>query len=258
MSDPRPARRLLAGNWKMNLDHAGGLAHARACLGALDGIDVPVVLCTPAIHLHAVGQLVDGEPDRYVGAQDVSEHPPGAHTGDLAATQLRSCGCAYVIVGHSERRQDHAESGDLLARKLQAALAAELRPIYCFGETLEEREAGREAEVVARQLEEGLAGFSGKELSRIALAYEPVWAIGTGRTASAEQAQAIHRQVREWVADRFDASRANALTILYGGSVKPGNAADLFSRPDIDGGLIGGASLAADDFAAIARALAGA
>ena len=188
-----------------------------------------------------------------IGAQDVSEREPGAFTGDVAATMLVDVGCRWVIVGHSERRQLHGESDAVVAAKAEAALKAGLRPIVCVGETLAEREAGQTRAVVARQLDAVLDRVGAAALARGALAYEPVWAIGTGRTATPAQAQEVHSELRARVAAR-DPETAAALRILYGGSVKPANAAELFAQADIDGGLIGGASLVADDFAAICAA----
>ena len=245
------SRRLVAGNWKMNLDLAEGLALGRACGERLRDSAVPVVLCAPAVHLAPLRDLLGGSV--HVGAQDVSSHVSGAHTGELSAAQLRSAGCEYVLVGHSERRADHGEGGSLLRGKVDRALETGLRPIYCFGETLAQRDDDAVERVVAGQLAEGLSHIDGDAFGRVVLAYEPVWAIGTGRTAPPGQAQEAHAFVRSWVGDRFGGSRAEAVTILYGGSVKPGNAAELFGQPDIDGGLVGGASLAADDFVAIAQ-----
>ena len=254
MSTPAQTRRLVAGNWKMNLDYEAGIALARAVVEGLGDGSVPVVFGAPAIHLKGLGDVVAGQPRFYMAAQDISAHDGGAHTGELSGAQLRSVGCAYVIVGHSERRADHGEAGELLGRKVGQALAAGLKPIYCFGETLEQREGGRVEEVVREQLDEGLSALTADDMSEVVLAYEPVWAIGTGKTASAQQAQDVHAYIRDYLADRFGESRAEATTILYGGSVKPGNAAELFGQRDIDGGLIGGASLKAEDFAAIVRA----
>ena len=258
MSTPAQARRLVAGNWKMNLDYDAGIALARAVTERLGDVGTPVVFGAPAIHLKGLSEVVADHPRVHTAGQDISAHDGGAHTGELSGAQLRSVGCDYVIVGHSERRADHGEAGELLARKVAAALGAGLRPIYCFGETLEQREAGRVEAVVRGQLAEGLSELNAEQMGDVVLAYEPVWAIGTGQTASAEQAQEVHAFIRAYLADRFGERRAAAATLLYGGSVKPGNAAELFGQPDIDGGLIGGASLRADDFVAIVEASAGA
>ena len=254
MPTPAPSRRLVAGNWKMNLDYDAGIALAKAVAEQTAGVSVPVVFGAPAIHLKGLSDVVSGNANLHTAGQDISAHTCGAHTGELSGSQLRSVGCDYVIVGHSERRADHGEAGELLGKKVAAALSNNLRPIYCFGETLEQREAGQVETIVREQLDEGLSKLSEEEMARVVLAYEPVWAIGTGKTASAEQAQDVHAFIRGYLAERFGESRAEATTILYGGSVKPGNAGELFGQRDIDGGLIGGASLKPDDFVAIVRA----
>jgi triosephosphate isomerase len=242
--------RIVAGNWKMNgtRDSARVLA---ATVAAADPGGVRVVLAPPFVHLP---ELVDRHRDRVAfAAQDCSEHGPGAYTGEVAAGMLADLGLRHVIVGHSERRQYHGESDGQVARKFAAAQAAGLVPILCVGETLDEREAGRTEAVVGRQLDAVIAACGVASLARAVLAYEPVWAIGTGRTASSEQAQAVHAVLRGKVAS-LDAIVARSLPVLYGGSVKPSNAAELFSQPDVDGGLIGGASLVASDFLAIVDA----
>jgi len=235
--------RLVAGNWKMY----GSLAANRALLDALvpelSGLKgVQCVVCVPFPYLPQVAERLRGSALAW-GAQNVSEHREGAHTGEVSAPMLKEFGCRYVIVGHSERRHLYAESDAQAAAKFAAAAAAGLAPIFCVGETLGEREAGRTEEVVARQLDAVLKNGS---FSGAVLAYEPVWAIGTGRNATPEQAQTVHAFLRK----KLPAGTA----ILYGGSVKPQNAAGLFAMPDVDGALVGGASLAAADFLAIARA----
>jgi triosephosphate isomerase len=187
------------------------------------------------------------------GAQDVSEHASGAYTGEVSAAMLKDIGCTFVLAGHSERRQYHAESDDLVARKFVAAQGAGLVPILCVGETLDERDGGATESVIARQLDAVVARAGIGAFATAVLAYEPVWAIGTGRTATPEQAGAVHRFIRDKLA-ALDGRIAGSLRILYGGSVKPSNAAELFGQPDVDGGLIGGASLVAEDFLAICRA----
>ncbi len=254
MSTLKEKRRLVAGNWKMNLDLKAGCDLATEVVEQLGKSDFPVVFCAPAIHLHALSDIVNDASNVYSGAQDISSHESGAHTGEISGGQLKSVGCSYVLVGHSERRAFHGETGDLLAAKISQALANDLTPIYCFGETLDQRQADQEEEVVARQLHEGFAHLDAPAMKNVVLAYEPCWAIGTGITASPAQAQAIHKFVRSWLNERFGDSVANTTTILYGGSVKPGNANELFSQPDIDGGLIGGASLKPADFIAIVNA----
>ena len=242
--------RIVAGNWKMHgsREMARGLAAAVAA-GAPAG--VRLVLVPPFPYLGLVADAGAGRID--AGAQDVSAHAQGAYTGEVAAPMVADCGARYAIVGHSERRQYHAESDALVAEKFIAAQAAGLVPILCVGESLAEREAGETEAVVGRQLDAVLAAAGAAAFGRAVLAYEPVWAIGTGRTASSGQAQAVHAFLRGKVA-ALDAIVARSLPVLYGGSVKPSNAGELFSQPDIDGGLVGGASLVAADFLAIAAA----
>jgi triosephosphate isomerase len=248
-------RQLVAGNWKMHgsRETASALvAEVAAALhaGASAGVDVAVLPPFPyvagLIERHAGSKLA-------FGAQDLSEHAQGAFTGEVAGAMLKDIGCTYVLVGHSERRQYHAESDDLVARKFVAAQGAGLVPILCVGETLEERDGGTTQAVIARQLLAvvGRAGIGA--FANAVVAYEPVWAIGTGRTASPEQAQAAHAFIRDKLA-ALDGTIAGSLRLLYGGSVKPSNAAELFGQRDVDGGLIGGASLVAADFLAICRA----
>lgn len=242
---------LVAANWKMNGSQTANAAWVRAFAARRESLTCDVVVCAPAVYLLV---LVDASAGRFdIGAQDVSERQAGAYTGDIAAAMLADVGCRWVIVGHSERRQLHGESDEVVAAKAEAALAGGLRPIVCVGESLSERESGSTLEVVRRQLDAVLQRIGAAGLARGALAYEPVWAIGTGRTATPEQAQDVHSALRAHVASR-GAAEARDLRILYGGSVKPANAADLFGRSDIDGGLIGGASLVAEDFAAICAA----
>lgn len=242
---------LVAANWKMNGSRAANSTWLQTFAGQRAALLCDVVVCAPAVYLSELaGPTAAHGID--LGAQDVSEREPGAFTGDIAAGMLVDVGCRWVIVGHSERRQLHGESDDIVAGKASAALAVGLRPIVCVGESLAEREAGRTLAVVQRQLDAVLARVGAAGLARGVLAYEPVWAIGTGRTATAEQAQEVHAALRARVAQQSDA--ASGLRILYGGSVKPANAAELFGQRDIDGGLIGGASLNAGDFAAICAA----
>jgi len=237
--------RLVAGNWKMYGSLAANRALLDALLAGLSGLGgVECAVCVPYPYLGQVQERLRGTPLAW-GAQNVSEHPEGAYTGEVSAAMLKDFGCRYAIVGHSERRQLYRESDTQVAAKLAAALKQGLTPIFCVGETLEEREAGRTEEVVARQLD---AVADKDHLARAVLAYEPVWAIGTGRTATPEQAQAVHAFLRRKL--------PSATPILYGGSVKPQNAAAIFAMPEVDGGLIGGASLSAGDFLAIARAAA--
>ena len=246
-------KKLIVGNWKMN----GSLASNEALLhGFLQGLDAPdqsvlVAVCASAPYLPQLQQLLGKGPIAW-GAQDVSAHEAGAYTGEVSAAMLREFGCRYCIVGHSERRQYHGETDEVVAAKAQRALAAGITPIVCVGETLAERDAGQTEAVVKRQLA-AVIHTVGHCSSEMVVAYEPVWAIGTGRTATPEQAQAVHHVLRAQVA----AATANAdkrVHILYGGSMNAANAASLLAMPDIDGGLIGGASLKVPDFLQIIRA----
>jgi triosephosphate isomerase len=235
--------RLVAGNWKMNGSRAANRALLDALLrdlGRQGGSDVAI--CPPFPYLEQIGERLQGTQIAW-GAQNVSEHAHGAYTGEVSAAMLKDLGCRYVIVGHSERRQLFAESDERIAAKFAAAQVAGLTPILCVGETLEERDAGRTKEIVARQLD---AVLNAADFGAAVLAYEPVWAIGTGRNATPEQAQAVHAFLRERV--------SGETRILYGGSVKAQNAAGIFAMPDVDGGLIGGASLVANEFIEIVRA----
>ena len=246
---------LVAGNWKMHGDDASNRELVAGIIeGAPAADNVSLLVCPPFPYLASVASQLQGSAVE-LGAQNVSEHEAGAYTGEVAPAMLRDVGCRYVIVGHSERRALYGESSVQVAEKMAAALGAGLVPILCVGEMLEEREAGRTEEVVGKQLaaaleRNGIAAFKGS-----VIAYEPVWAIGTGKTATPEQAQDVHRYIRSVLAEQ-DAPVAETVQILYGGSVKGDNAAGLFAMPDIDGGLIGGASLKPADFLAIARAAA--
>ena len=244
-------RKLVVGNWKMNGSRVAN-ADLLAALKSAGPWDADVAVCAPAPYLGEVALSLQGEFIGW-GAQDCSAHESGAYTGEVSAAMLAEFGCKYVIVGHSERRAFHAESDQLVADKAKVALAHRLTPIVCVGETLAEREAGHTDDVVKRQLS-AVIHTLGHCISQIVVAYEPVWAIGTGKTATPEQAQAVHALLRA----QLKAATAHAadMKILYGGSVKADNAAELFGQPDIDGGLIGGASLKVADFAAICRAAA--
>ncbi len=248
----RPRRTLVAGNWKMYGSRAANAALLQGVRAAAPA-GVEVVLCPPFVFLPDAAVALAGSAIG-LGAQDLSaEAGQGAYTGEIAGAMLRDVGCSHVIVGHSERRARHNESDTEVARKAVAALAAGLVPIVCVGETLEERDAGVTPAVVGRQLAAVLDVCGVDAFRTLVIAYEPVWAIGTGRTASPEQAQEIHALLRGFIASR-DAIIAGSARLLYGGSVKAGNAAELFAMPDIDGGLIGGASLKVDEFAAILAA----
>ncbi len=243
--------RLVAGNWKMNGSRAGNAALLDA-LRAASPFAAGVAVCVPGPYLAEVAAALTGS-DIAWGAQDCSSHEAGAFTGEVSAGMLAEFGCRYVIVGHSERRALHGESDRLVAEKAARGLAAGLTPIVCVGETLAEREAGQTAVVVARQLGAAI-DLLGQGIAKTVLAYEPVWAIGTGKTASPAEAEAVHAQLRAQLA--AIGALAAGISILYGGSVKPDNAGSLFSQPNIDGGLIGGASLNAEHFAAICEAAA--
>ena len=246
---------LVAGNWKMNGSMAGNAELvAGIAAGAPDAANVRLLICPPFPYLAGVAGAVTGSKVA-LGAQNVSEHESGAYTGEVAASMLGDVGCEYVIVGHSERRTLYGETSAQVAAKFKAALDAGLIPILCVGETLEEREAGATEAVVDEQLEAVLDVAGVEAFGAAVIAYEPVWAIGTGMTATPEQAQDVHRHIRGVLSAR-DAGVAEGTLILYGGSMKGDNAAGLLSQPDIDGGLIGGASLKAEDFLAIAKAAA--
>lgn len=242
----------IVGNWKMNttLSEAVRLASDVARAVETDDSQVSIGMCPPAVWLEAVAERVTSS-SVWVGAQNVHPDVSGAFTGEISVPMLQEVGCEAVIVGHSERRQIFGETSDFVARKVRAALAGGLVPILCVGETLEEREAGNAQRVVLDQLEASLDGVSEVQSGRLVIAYEPVWAIGTGRTASPEQAQEMHGVLRGHLDARLPGVD---VPLLYGGSVKPGNAEELFRQPDIDGGLIGGASLEAEPFLAIIEA----
>jgi len=248
----------VAGNWKMNTDsHSSVDLAKRVASGSSEiaGHGVSVAVFPPFVYLQSVAKALSAS-SVAVGAQDIYFEPKGAFTGEISASMLKDIGCAYTLCGHSERRHVIGETDELVNKKVAAAIGGGLLPILCVGELLAEREASQTEEVVSRQLKVGLAGLSAEKVSAVTVAYEPVWAIGTGRTATLQQAQDVHRFVRELLAELYDSQLADEIRILYGGSVKPGNSADLMSQPDIDGLLVGGASLSADDFVAIIRSAA--
>ena len=241
-------KKLVVGNWKMH----GSTAMNATLVGALNagvpsGVDVGV--CVPFPYLAQVRGLLS--PSVALGAQNVSDQASGAFTGEVSAAMLKELGCRYVLVGHSERRSLYGETDAIVAAKSLAALNTGLAPIVCVGETLAEREGGQTLDVIRRQLDAVAAKLDASKLAKIVIAYEPVWAIGTGRSASKEQAQEVHAAIRSWLKK---VGVSSPVSVLYGGSVKPANAAELFAMPDIDGGLIGGASLVAADFLAICAA----
>ncbi len=245
-------KKIVAGNWKMNLSLQEGVALATELKAAMaaDEPNCGVVICTPFIHLATVAGIV-GDSVIGLGAQNCADKEKGAYTGEVSASQVKSAGAQYVILGHSERRAYYHETADILKEKINQALENGLKVIFCIGEVLEEREAGKQNEVVGAQLAGSLFDLTAEQLSNVVLAYEPVWAIGTGKTATAEQAQDMHAFIRGVMAGKFGDTAAEELTILYGGSCKPSNAKELFSKPDVDGGLIGGASLKCADFKGI-------
>ncbi|RZL45602.1 MAG: triose-phosphate isomerase [Variovorax sp.] len=246
-------KKLIAGNWKMNGSLAANEALVKALLQGASAPACDVALCVPAPYFAQVQSLLAGSP-LALGAQDVSAHPQGAFTGEQSAAMLKDFGVRYAIVGHSERRQYHGETDELVAAKAAAALANGVTPIVCVGETLAQRDAGQTEEVVKRQLA-AVIHVNGHCISEIVVAYEPVWAIGTGKTATPAQAQAVHAVLRAQL-HHAASEHAAGIQILYGGSMNAANAAELLAQPDIDGGLIGGASLKAPDFLQIISAVA--
>jgi triosephosphate isomerase (TIM) len=246
-------RKIVAGNWKMHGSRAENTQLVDSIVSGFAGADgTECILCPPYVYLHEVARQLRDSAVK-LGAQDVSAEAQGAFTGEVSAAMLKDVGCRYVLVGHSERRAMYGENDALVARKFSAAQSKGLVPILCVGEQLSEREAGRTTEVISRQLDAVLAVSDVTSFKKAIVAYEPVWAIGTGRTATPGQAQEVHAFIRERIAAR-DAKIAADLPLLYGGSVKAGNAGELFAMPDVDGGLIGGASLKAEEFLAICTA----
>ena len=245
-------KNIVAGNWKMNTTLQEGVALAKEINEALKGVETKcdVVIATPFTHLVPVVEAVDAARIG-VGAENCADKAEGAFTGEVSAKMVASTGAQYVILGHSERRAYYHETPEILKEKVLLALENNLTPIFCVGEVLEEREAEKHFEVVAAQVKESLFNLSAEDFAKIVIAYEPVWAIGTGLTATAEQAQEIHAEIRKVLAEKFG-ELAEEISILYGGSCKPSNAKELFACPDIDGGLIGGAALKAEDFIGIA------
>lgn len=246
--------KIVAGNWKMNKTYSEGRDLTLDIVNKLQPRDTLVVLCPPFVHLQNTNTAINDISNLKLGAQNCHEEDDGAYTGEVSAPMLRSCGCEFVIIGHSERRAYFHEDDALLAQKTEQAISHGLQPIFCCGEALDIREKGTHEDFVASQLNKGLFGLSAEAMQQVVIAYEPVWAIGTGKTASPEQAQDMHAHIRKLVAAKYNDELAEQMSILYGGSVKPANAAEIFAKPDVDGGLIGGASLKADDFIAIVEA----
>ena len=246
-------KKIVAGNWKMNTLLKDGMELAKSVekLEKEKSSDALVIIAPPFTHLSKVRQLIENVK---LSAQDCASEPSGAYTGEVSPEMLVSSGVEYVIIGHSERRAYYNEDNELLNKKVKLALSAGLKPIYCCGEVLEERETGKLFDVVKEQLKVGLKDLTTDEISQVIIAYEPVWAIGTGVVASPDQAQEMHKFIRDLLVELFDGQVAEEMSILYGGSCKPSNAEVLFANPDVDGGLIGGASLNAEDFVAIVNA----
>ena len=250
-------KKIVAGNWKMNLNLSDGVALASSVKEMYDSkkeLKPELVLCPPFIHLSSLGQLLKGTRIA-IGAQNCASEPSGAFTGEVSGEMIKSTGATYVIIGHSERRIYYHEDNVLLNKKTRLALKSGLKVIFCCGEVLPERESGIHFEVVRKQLEEGLFNLDVNDFSQVVIAYEPVWAIGTGLTATPEQAQEMHKFIRTLVEKKYGNDISQNVSILYGGSCKPSNAGEIFSMPDVDGGLIGGASLKSADFIAIADAV---
>ena len=248
-------KKIVAGNWKMNKTLQEGLQLSSDLKELLKGktVNCEVVVGTPYIHLSDVAKNLE-RTVVHVAAQNCANKESGAYTGEISAAMVASTGANHVILGHSERRAYYNETAELLKEKVELALANKLTPIFCVGEVLEEREAGKHFDVVAAQIKDSLFDLSKEDFSKLVVAYEPVWAIGTGKTASADQAQEIHAFIRKTIADKYGKEVADNTSILYGGSCNAGNAKELFSNPDVDGGLIGGASLEADKFLPIIEA----
>lgn len=248
-------KNIVAGNWKMNNTLQEGLALAKELETTLNGkkLNCDVVICTPFIHLASIAQANASAVFAF-GAQNCADKKSGAYTGEVSAAMVASTGAKYVILGHSERRAYYGETNETLKEKVLLALENNLTPIFCIGEVLEEREAGKQNEVVESQIKEALFDLSAEDFGKLVLAYEPVWAIGTGKTATPEQAQEMHAFIRQTIAEKYGQNVADETSILYGGSANAGNAKELFSNPDVDGGLIGGASLKVDAFMPIIEA----
>ena len=247
----------IAGNWKMNLDLASAVALAEGLVkeaGSVDGVDMAI--CPPHVYLEAVGKAVAGS-NIGLGAQNMYHESKGAFTGEISAAMLKDLGCTYVILGHSERRHVLHESSEDVNLKVHAALEAGLVAIVCVGELITEREAGQTEAVIRRQFEGSLSGLSVQQMEKVVIAYEPVWAIGTGKVATPQQAEDVHLGLRKLLEERYNKEVADSVRIQYGGSVKPDNAADLMSRPNIDGALVGGASLKVESFMGIVAGAGG-
>jgi len=246
-------KQIVAGNWKMNKNLQEGIDLCKSIIALTSEVTREVIISAPYIHLASLVDICKGTNVK-VSAQNCHHKQSGAYTGEVSTAMLADLGLDYVIVGHSERRAFNAETNSLLAEKVDAALSQNLKVIYCFGETLEERKSNVHFDLVRTQITEGIFHLTAEQMTKVVLAYEPVWAIGTGETASSEQAQEMHAHIRQVITSKYGSKVAHNTSILYGGSCKPSNAADLFSQTDVDGGLIGGASLKATDFVSIIKA----
>lgn len=248
-------KNIVAGNWKMNTTLQEGIQLASEVNDALKSVDAKcdVIICVPATHLASIHGVID-QHKLGLGAENCADHLKGAYTGEISAPMVASTGATYVILGHSERRQYYGETSETLKEKVKLALGENLTPIFCIGEVLAERENGTYLDVVKKQIEEALFDLSAEDFGKLILAYEPVWAIGTGKTATDDQAEEMHAHIRGVIAAKYGKEVAENTSILYGGSCKPSNAKQLFAKPNVDGGLIGGASLKAEDFMGIVTA----
>lgn len=249
-------KKVIAGNWKMhkNLQESESLVRDLKALLAEKSVNADVIVCPTFVNILSVANAISGSTIK-LGAQNMFFEDFGAFTGEISADMLKAVCAEYVILGHSERRTIFGETNEIINKKIKKALSAGLKPIFCIGETLEERESDKTFEVIKTQVTKGLEGVSAEDMSKVIVAYEPVWAIGTGKTASKEQAQEVHAYIRGLVKDLYNQEVANSLIIQYGGSVKPENAKELLSQPDIDGALVGGACLKADSFFGIISAI---
>jgi triosephosphate isomerase (TIM) len=245
--------KIVAGNWKMNKNLTEGIDLSIQVNQQVQENDVTVIICTPFIHLSETSKVISKK-NLHLGAQNCAAEESGAYTGEVSAEMVKSTGADYVILGHSERRLYYKEDGPILNKKVKLALKNDLYPIFCCGEVLDERESERHFEVVKQQIEEGLFDLSAEDFGKVVIAYEPVWAIGTGKVATSAQAQEMHKYIRDLISTKYGSAVANDTSILYGGSCKPSNAKELFDNPDVDGGLIGGAALKAEDFLGIVNA----
>lgn len=249
-------KKIAAGNWKMNMTYEEGRILARKIVDGVARHDVDVIVGVPYIFLKGMQSIFEGVSNFKVAAQNCHQEEKGAYTGEISASQLSSVGTQYVILGHSERREYFGEEARLLAKKVDIVLAHGMKPIFCCGEKLDVREAGNHVSLVSDQIKNALFHLSEEDFRKLVIAYEPVWAIGTGVTASPAQAQDMHKEIRSLIAEKYGAKVADATPILYGGSVKPANAEEIFGQADVDGGLVGGASLKADDFVKIVNSFA--